>query len=155
MKIQLERKLTNQSDRLSCVACQQRFGGDRLRTLLSHDQGSIVGDLCTGCLKQGTNHIQARLKARSIELFQQSSIDSDSDLALATYRQALELSELAAEALTIPPFYYRWWKHLTMFAADSQELEIARRDAANYRYRQPKSHHITFLTEEPFGGKDY
>jgi hypothetical protein len=153
MKIQLERKLTNQSDQLSCVACQHRFGGDRLRTLLCHDQGSIVGDLCTGCLKQGTNHIQARLKARSIELFQQSSIDGDR--ALATYRQALELSELAVEALTIPPFYYRWWKHLTMFAADSQELEIARREAANYRYRQPKSHHITFITEEPFSGKDH
>jgi hypothetical protein len=153
MKIQLERKLTNQSDRLICVACQHRFGGDRLRTLLCHDQGSIVGDLCTGCLKQGTNHIQARLKARSIELFQQSSIDSDQ--ALATYRQALELSELAVETLTIPPFYYRWWKHLTMFAADSQELEIARRETANYRYRQPKSHHITFITEEPFSGKDH
>jgi hypothetical protein len=153
MKIQLERKLTNQSDRLCCVACQHRFGGDRLRTLLCDDRGSIVGDLCTGCLKQGTNHIQARLKARSIELFQQSSIDSD--LALATYRQALELSELAVEALTIPPFYHRWWKHLTMFAADSQELEIARRETANYRYRQPKSHHITFLTDEPFSGKDH
>jgi hypothetical protein len=153
MKIQLERKLTNQSDQLCCVACQHRFGGDRLRTLLCHDQGSIVGDLCTGCLKQGTNHIQARLKARSIELFQQASIDGDQ--TLATYRQALELSELAVEALTIPPFYYRWWKHLTMFAADSQELEIARRETANDRYRQPKSHHITFITEEPFSGKDH
>jgi hypothetical protein len=153
MKIQLERKLQNQSCQLSCVACQHRFGGDRLRTLLCHDQGSIVGDLCTGCLNQGTKHIQNQLKAKSIELFQQSSINNDH--ALATYRQALELSELATEALTIPPFYHRWWKHLTMFAADTQELEKARREIANYRYRQPKSHHITFLSEEPFSGKDH
>jgi hypothetical protein len=151
MKIQLERKLTNQSDRLCCVACQHRFEGEGLRTFLCHDRGSIVGDVCTGCLKQGTNHIQHRLKAQSIELFQHSSIN---DPDLTTYQQALELSELATEALTIPPFYYRWWKHLTMFATDSQELELARRETANYRYRQPKSHHITFLTEEPFSGKD-
>jgi hypothetical protein len=154
MKIQLERKLQNQSCQLSCVACQHRFGGDRLRTLLCHDQGSIVGDLCRGCLSQGTKHIQDQFKAQSIELFQQSSIDSDH--ALATYRQALERSELAVESLTIPPFYDRWWKLLTIFAAETQELELARRETANYRYRQPKSHRITFLsTEEPFSGKDH
>ncbi len=154
MKIQLERKLKNQSHQLRCVACQQKFVGNKLRALLCHDQGSIVGDLCTGCLSQGTKHIQDQFKAQSIALFQQSSIDSDH--ALDTYRQALERSELAVESLTIPPFYDRWWKLLTIFAAETQELEIARRETANYRYRQPKSHRITFIsTEEPFSGKDY
>jgi hypothetical protein len=153
MKIQLERKLKNQSDQLRCVACQHRFAGDRLRALLCHDQGSIVGDLCPGCLIQGTKHIQDQFKAQSIKLFQQSSIDGDH--AIATYRQALERSELAVESLIIPPFYYRWWKLLTIFAADTQELELARRETANDRYRQPKSHQITFLTEEPFSGKDH
>jgi hypothetical protein len=129
MKIQLERKLESQSHQLCCVACKQKFGSEKLRTLLSDDWGSIIGDLCTDCLSKGTQHIQDQLKAKSSELFQQSLTEHE-DRAIAIYRQALELSELAAQDLKIPPFYYRWWKHLTIFVADTQDLEIARRKAA-------------------------
>jgi hypothetical protein len=151
MKIQLERNLTAHPHQLRCVTCQQLFLGDRLRTLLCHNEGPIVGDICANCLKQGTSHIQQQLHARSIELFQQQSIN---DISISTYRQALELSELAGQALTIPPFYARWWKQLTVFAAETQELELARRETANIRYRQPKPYQITFLTEEPLIGHD-
>jgi hypothetical protein len=146
MKIQLERKLKDRSHQLCCVACQQSFSNHRLRTLLCHDDGSIVGDLCTDCLQQGTSQIQQQLKVRSIELFQQPLTE---DSSLSSYRQALELSELATQPLVIPPFYLWWWKKLTTFAAETRSLEMARREPINCLHRQPKPLKITFLTEEP------
>jgi hypothetical protein len=151
MKIQLERKLKNRPDQLCCVACQDSFSGNRLRTLLCHDDGSIVGDICQVCLNRGTRHIQQQLKDRSIALFQQPVTE---DMSLAAYRQALELSELTTQPLTIPPFYVRWWQHLTIFAAETQELELARCQPINCHSRQPKPFKITFMTEEPVIGKD-
>jgi hypothetical protein len=150
MKIQLERNLNAPFHQFRCVACQKTFTGSRLRTFLCHDDGSIAGDVCVGCLKQGNSHIKQQLGNRSIELFKQPSTND----SLTTYREALELSELAAQALTIPPFYYQWWKQLTIFAAEAQELELARREMVNCRYRQPKPHKIAFLTEEPSIGRD-
>jgi hypothetical protein len=151
MKIQLERKLKDRSHQLGCVACQQSFSNQRLRTLLCHDDGSIVGDICTSCIEQGASQIQQRLRVRSIELFQQPLTE---DSSLSSYRQALELSELATQPLLIPPFYAWWWQQLTIFAAETQALEIARREPINCRHRQSKPLKITFLTDEPSVGKD-
>ena len=133
-------------NRLDCVACQHSFTSNRLGTLLCHDDGSIVGDICMGCLKQGVSHIQHQFKRRSIALFQQPQSEAS---PLSVYRRALELSELATQPLAIPPFYVWWWQQLTIFVADTQELEKARRQPLNCRHRQPKPHKITFLTEKP------
>lgn len=146
MKIQLERKLKDRSHQLCCVACQQSFCNHRLQTLLCHDDGSIVGDICTDCLHQGASQIQQQLRVRSIELCQHPLTE---DSSLSSYRQALELSELATQSLAIPPFYAWWWKQLTIFAAETRSLEMARREPINCRHRQPKPLKITFLTEEP------
>ena len=123
MKIQLEHKLDNYSYQLCCVACQHSFSSMRLRTVLCHDSGSIVGDVCTECIKQGTRQIQRQFRVRSIELFQQHLI---ANISLSSYQQALELSELASQPLAIPPFYARWWKQLTILATEPQALETAR-----------------------------
>ena len=123
MKIQLEQKLDNHSYQLCCVACQQSFSSMRLRTVLCHDSGSIVGDVCTDCLKQGTRQIQKQLRVRSSELFKQHLIEN---ISLSSYQQALELSELATQPLVIPRFYARWWKQLSIFATEPQVSEIAR-----------------------------
>ena len=123
MKIKLEQKLENHTHQLRCVACQQSFASTRLRTLVCHDGGSIVGDVCTDCLKQGTRQIQQQFRGQSIELFQQHLI---ANISLSSYQQALELSELASQPLAIPPFYARWWKQLTILATEPQALETAR-----------------------------
>ena len=123
MKIQLEQKLDNHSYQLCCVACQHSFSSMRLRTVLCHDSGSIVGDVCTDCLKQGTSQIQRQFRVRSIELFKQHLIE---DISLSSYQQALELSELATQPLVIPRFYARWWKQLSIFATEPQVSEMAR-----------------------------
>jgi hypothetical protein len=151
MKIQLERNLNAHFHQFHCVSCQEIFTSNRLRTLLCHDDGSISGDVCGNCIKQGNSHIQHQLKTRSIELFRQLSTD---DMCLSGYRQALELTELAAQPLSIPPFYSWWWKKITILAAETQELEAARRESANCRYRQQNPHKITFRKEEPKIGKD-
>jgi hypothetical protein len=148
MKIQLEHKHTFRLDRLDCVACQQSYSSNSLQTLLCHDDGTIAGDICLNCLRQGTSRIQQQLKQRSIELYQQPL---DEQVALSVYRQALELSELAVQPLTIPPFYIWWWKQFTIFAAATQSLETARREPLNRRHRPP--HKITFLTKKPTGDK--
>ena len=123
MKIQLEQKLDNHSYQLCCVAYQHSFASMRLRTVLCHDSGSIVGDVCTDCLKQGTSQIQRQFRVRSIELFKQHLIE---DISLSSYQQALELSELATQPLVIPRFYARWWKQLSIFATEPQVSEMAR-----------------------------
>jgi hypothetical protein len=151
MKIHLEHRQKDRTHQLCCVACQHSFSSDKLRSLLCHDSGAIVGDLCNDCLQKGNNHIQQQLKVRSIELFKQQPIEVNS---LSAYRQALELSELANQSLTIPPFYLRWWQQLIGFAAETQSLEMARREPIDCRYRQPKPLKITFLTEEPAIGTD-
>jgi hypothetical protein len=159
MKIQLQHNLNFPVDRFHCLVCQQKYTGDvhsdrlsqQLRTLLCHNDGSIAGDVCAKCIKQGSSYIQQRLKTRSIELCQQSSID---DIGISTYRQALELSELAVESLIIPPFYTWWWQKIMLFAAETRALEMARREGIDCRYRQSKSHKITFLTKNPSIGKD-
>ncbi|WP_309742224.1 MULTISPECIES: hypothetical protein [unclassified Chamaesiphon] len=159
MKIQLQRrtgwlvggKPTPLEHRLDCVACQHSFTSNRLGTLLCHDDGSIVGDICMGCLRQGASHLQQQLKRRSISLFQQPPSEAS---PLSVYRRALELSELATQPLAIPAFYVWWWQRLTTFVADTQELDKARRAAINCRHRQPKPTNITFSTEKPSKGKD-
>ncbi len=159
MKIQLEHNRNSHFHQFHCLSCQQTFTGDvqhqRLsqgfRTLLCHDDGSIAGDVCAKCIKQGASYIQQRLKTRSIELFKHSSTD---DIGLSRYRQALELSELAVRPLVIPPFYTWWWKKITLLVAETQELEMARREVINYRHRHPKPHKIKFLTDKPSIGKD-
>ena len=123
MKIQLEQKLDNHSYQLCCVACQHSFSSMRLRTVLCHDSGSIVGDVCTDCLKQDKSQIQRQFRVRSIELFKQHLIEN---ISLASYQQALELSELATQPLVIPRFYARWWKQLSIFATEPQVSEMAR-----------------------------
>jgi hypothetical protein len=146
MKIQLERNLKPQPHRLRCIACQHSFFGDKTRVLLRHRDGSIFGDVCVDCLQRGASHIQQQLKDRAIELFKQPLTD---DISPSPHKQALELWELATGHLVIPPFYGWWWQRLSIFAAETQELEIARRGILNLRSRQPKPHKITFLREEP------
>jgi hypothetical protein len=146
MKIQLEHKHTFQFARLDCVACQHSYSSNSLRTLLCHDDGTIAGDICQNCLRQGTSRIQQQLKHRSIELFTQP-ISGDS--SISAYQEALELAELAVQPLAIPPFYIWWWKQLTIVAAATQALETARREPISRRHRQPKPLKITFLAEEP------
>jgi hypothetical protein len=150
MKIQLEYKRTFRLDLLNCVACQHSYFSSSLRTLLCHDDGTIAGDICLNCLHRGTSHIQQQLKVRSIELYQQPL---NEPIALSVYRQALELSELAVQPLTIPPFYMWWWKQLTIFVAETQDLELARREPLNRRHRQPKPHKITFPAKKPTSDK--
>lgn len=150
MKIHLERD-RNPHHHLQCLACQQAYIGNRLRTLLCHDDGSIAGDICLKCIKLGASYIQKQIETRSIELFRYSATD---ELSLSIYRQALELSELAAQPLAIPPFYYWWWQKMTILAVETQELEIAKTEAVNVRYRQPKPYKITFFKEKPSVGKD-
>ncbi len=118
---------------------------------MRHHDGSIAGDVCIDCLQRGSSHIQRQLKDRAIELFKQPLSD---DVSPSPHRQALELWELATGYLVLPKFYRRWWQQLTMFAAETQELEIARRGISNLRYPQPKSLKITFLEEEPSIAKD-
>jgi hypothetical protein len=159
MKIQLERKRTSWlvggafplENRLDCVACQHSFTSNRLGALLCHDDGSIVGDICMGCLKQGASHIQHQFKQRSIALFQQPPSEAS---PLSVYRRALELSELATQPLAIPAFYVWWLQRLTTFVADTQALEKARRETKNYYQRQPKLPKITPSPEQPSVGKD-
>ena len=151
MKIQLERNLKPYPHRLCCVACQHVFSGGRSRVLLRHRGGSFAGDVCTSCLQQGTSHIQQQLKDRAIALFKQPLSDG---IAPSPHKKALELWELATSHLVMPPFYYWWWQRLTIFAADTQDLELARRESSELRSRQPKLPTITFLTEEPPIGKD-
>jgi hypothetical protein len=126
MKIQLECRLNNQAHQLCCVACQQSFTPDRLRTLLCHDDGAIEGDVCAKCVKLGTSHIRQGLKTRSLQLFQRNL---NGDTSLANYRAALELSELADRVITVPPIYQRWWKRLTIFVAETEALELGRRES--------------------------
>ncbi len=135
MKIQLEQKLDNHSYQLCCVACQHSFSSMRLRTLLCHDSGSIVGDVCTECLKQGTRQIQRQFRVRSIELFQQHLIEN---ISLSSYQQALELSELATQPLAIPRFYARWWKQLSIFATEPQASEMARQEPIDFLQQKYK-----------------
>jgi hypothetical protein len=146
MNIQLERNLRPHSHRLRCVACDLTFAGGKLRTLLYHQDRSIAGDLCAKCLQQGASHIQQQLKARARELFQQPLTE---DISPSPHKQALELWELATSQLVIPPFYYWWWQRLSIFAAETQDLELAKRGALNLRYRQPKPRKITFVKKEP------
>ncbi len=151
MRIQLERNLNASFHQFHCIVCQDTFMASQLRTLLSHDDGSIAGDVCRDCLKQGASHIQHQLKNQSIELCQQPLTD---DSSLSVYRQALELSELAAQPLFIPPVHYWWRKRITLLAAETQELAMARREIVNCRYLQSKLPKITFLTEEPKISRD-
>ena len=159
MKIQLERKRIARlvggepsplENRLECVSCQHSFGSSKLGTLLCHDDGSIVGDICMGCLKQGASHIKHQLKRRSIGLYHQPQGTE----SLLVYRRALELSELATQPLTIPPVYIFWWQQLVIFVAETQELEQERRQPKNYRHRQPKPLKPTFLTDKKSGDLD-
>jgi hypothetical protein len=151
MKIQLERNLKPYPHRLRCVACQHVFSGGRSRVLLRHQSGSFAGDVCTNCLGQGTSHIQQQLKDRAIALFKQPLSDNNSP---SPHKKALELWELATSPLVMPPFYYWWWRRLTIFAAETQDLELARREPSENRSRPSTLPTITFLTEEPPIGKD-
>jgi hypothetical protein len=151
MNIQLERNLKPHPHRLRCVACQHSFFGSKTRILLRHCDGSIAGDVCGHCLQHGASYIQQQLKDRALDLFKQPLTE---DTSPSPHKQALELWELATSHLVIPPFYYWWWRRLSIFAAETQELEIARRGVFNFRSRQPKPHKITFLKEKPSIGKD-
>ncbi len=151
MKIHLERNLKPQPHRLRCVACWHSFSSDRSRLLLRRQNGSLVGDLCPECLRQGTSHIQQQFKDRASELCSQPL---NEDISPSPHKQALVLWELASEPLITPPFYYWWWKKLTILAASVPESELIRKGMMNSRSRQSKTPKDLFLTEESSIGKD-
>ena len=145
MKIQLERNLRADSSKLRCTVCEQASNRTPVRTLLCHDDGSIVGDICANCLNQKTNYIQQCLHQRAANLIRQPA----NGRIPSPQKQALELFELAHQPLTIPPFYAWWWKRLTILTAENRELELARTGAI-----RSQSLTIRFLTEEPPIGKN-
>jgi hypothetical protein len=146
MKIQLKRNPRSQPHRLRCIACWQSFYGSRSRSILYRQDGTVAGDVCKSCLKQGASHIQQQLKNRATGLFKQPLNEA---MSPSPHKQALELWELATELLVIPPFYDRWWQRLLIFVADTQDLDRAKSGRANLRAHQPKPHQITFEPEEP------
>lgn len=139
MKIQLERNLGSGSSKLRCVVCEQTADRQPLRTLLCHDRGEILGDICPDCLHQPTNYIQQRLHQRAVHLIQEPRQQ------LSAQQEALELFELAHQPLFVPPFYAWWWQRLAILTAETRELESARIGSSH----QPQPLKISFLTEEP------
>jgi hypothetical protein len=145
MKIQLERNLRADSGKLRCTVCENASDRTLVRTLLCHDDGSIVGDICAHCLNQKTNYIQQWLHQRAVKLIRQPA----NGQIPSPQKQALELFELAHQPLTIPPFYAWWWKRLTILTAETRELELARTGSI-----RSQSLTIRFLAEEPPIGKN-
>jgi hypothetical protein len=139
MKIQLERNLGSGSSKLRCAVCEKIADRQPLRTLLCHDKGAILGDICTDCLHQTTNYIQQRLYQRAVRLIQQPRPQ------LSAQQEALELFELAHQPLFVPHFYVWWWQRLAILIAETRELESARIGSS----RHPQPLKISFLTEEP------
>lgn len=124
MKIILERQLINRPNPLKCKVCHQTFDVSKLRTLLYSDRGLLMGDICPCCIKQETPGIQRLLKQQSHHLM--ALPQGRGVQTIASYRQALELSEISTEDVQLPTFYQRWLKHIEIFVQETQELEAAR-----------------------------
>ncbi len=151
MKIQLERNLRSGGSKLRCKVCTEVYVGDRLRTLLCHDDGSIAGDICTNCLQLQTPQIQQHLHQRAVASIDRPTLKQ----VLSPQQEALELFELSRQPLDRPPFYAWWWERLKILTAETQELELVRLETPrckSQRYGKPLK--ISFLSEEPAIGKD-
>jgi hypothetical protein len=154
MKIQLERNLSSGSGKLfRCQVCEGACRRHRLRTLLCRDDGTIVGDICTDCLKQNTSYIQRQLSQRAARLLDRA-VATEHNLLPSPQKKALILSELTHQPLKKPPFYYWWWKRLTILTAESRELEQARSGAANCQFQIDRSVRTNSSNEEHSLGKD-
>lgn len=137
MKIQLERNSRLSSAQVRCNICEAACTHDRLRTLLCHDDGRIVGDICADCLHQSPTYIQTQLHQRAAKLIDRP-LGNGNRWTPSLHKQALQLSELTHQPLTKPPFYAWWWKRLTILVAETRALEQARIGTANCQFRSDR-----------------
>jgi len=146
MKIYLERTLPTCPSKLKCVACNNSFAAERIRALLSRENGLLQGDICPSCLKLGASRMEKRLKSAAAEIMQQERKES---LCIDQYRTALEQFEAAEEGIKMPRFYHWWLKHLEIISQETQELEKARLGLSQCQCGKPRSQfRITFQEEE-------
>jgi hypothetical protein len=148
MKIQLERNLNSGSCILRCTVCEGVYYPERLRKLLCHDNGFVVGDICAKCCKQNTIYIHKKLHARAVKLIDRPLTSEDLQTP-SPHKQALEISELTHQPLTVPPFYAWLWKYITVSFANVRELNPMRTSPLKGQFRQTKNLKISFLSEEP------
>jgi len=142
MKVILERQLINCPNTLKCKVCHQAFGTRKLRTLLYSDRGLLMGDICPCCIKQEAPGIQRLLKQQSHYLM--APTQGRGVQTIASYRQALELSEISTEDVQLPAFYQRWLKHIEIFVQETQELEAARFRLSSHTIEQRSRLEKTF-----------
>jgi hypothetical protein len=148
VRIQLERNPRSDSGQFQCAVCEGNCHHNPIRTLLCHDNGLSVGDICSTCLHQPIDRLHQLLRQRSVRLINQPLVPEKAGM-LSPHKLALELTELAHQPLVVPPFYVWWWKRLTIVTAATRELEAARIRARNCQGRRSRSIDIKFSNEEP------
>jgi hypothetical protein len=122
MKVQLERKSATCPSQLLCTVCGQMFVAGAIRTLLYSHHHLLQGDVCPECMHLGSARFRQKLHDRASLLLKLSQIDEQ--MRIAQRQRALELIDLAREAVQFPAPYQWWWKRLALLSEESADLDI-------------------------------
>jgi hypothetical protein len=96
------------------------FGGGSIRALLYNHHQLLQGDVCTECMQLGASRFRQKLHDRASLLLKISQMDDE--MRVAQRQRALELLDLAKEAVHFPAPYQWWWKRLEVLSEDAEDL---------------------------------